>query len=551
MGYWKYEIVHDYNTTRLIKEFREENLTLKNSKGADDDELDFIMYAEKDDHTISLGKVLLIKMSDAMVRYYHEYKDPNYLPDYWAKYIYAENKSNKTFQFNEEEISDAFLESIKLQTKLINISAIDLQNHLKKITEKISSNFRNDEKFSHEEWDPTLKSDKYLFAKPEFAINYFIQKCDSLKTSLIKFRKQLELFKSFKIIGKEIKIQTIEEIIQAIDEKVKSIENLKKELIENRDDIQLKIPYICGAYNGLVEFIAGFIDIALLAVNIVVSDLLGGDTNLEFLEIREGVEEMLSKVLQDPGKVFKDLIKAIKNYKYSRYDDPKLNQYQIQYNEGEDTVLVIDIIFTIVTIVKGIAKLAKQLSNFVKWVDEILDLRKTRKTLRNLERLKNAWKSGWSKEKILAILKGEKPSPIQYLKTEYVIEHYNLFQKEGIASRIVLKDAFENYGIGKPDLGKTEFFSRKSDIDDILMLSREEQAKKLGIPVKQIEKGGLVRIDFDLSKKDVKIEMPSGNEWGANPQWIPGGVLPDGNLEAIIRTDGLVENVHYTIKYIK
>ena len=48
MGTWKYLIVHDYNATRLLKEFREENLKLKNSKGSSDDEIDFIIYAEKD-----------------------------------------------------------------------------------------------------------------------------------------------------------------------------------------------------------------------------------------------------------------------------------------------------------------------------------------------------------------------------------------------------------------------------------------------------------------------------------------------------------------------
>lgn len=84
---------------------------------------------------------------------------------------------------------------------------------------------------------------------------------------------------------------------------------------------------------------------------------------------------------------------------------------------------------------------------------------------------------------------------------EHVIEHYNLFQKEGNASRLVAREVFEKRGIGKPDLGKTEFVTRKSDIDDILMLSREEQAKKLGIPIKQIENGDVVRIDFKLLKK--------------------------------------------------
>lgn len=104
----KYEIVHDYNATQLIKEFREENLALKNSKGTEDDEIDFIMYAEKDDYTISLGRVLLVKMSDAMIKYYYQYKDPNYLPRYWAKYIYEQNKNNKTFWFEEDEIAEAF-----------------------------------------------------------------------------------------------------------------------------------------------------------------------------------------------------------------------------------------------------------------------------------------------------------------------------------------------------------------------------------------------------------------------------------------------------------
>ncbi len=45
--------------------------------------------------------------------------------------------------------------------------------------------------------------------------------------------------------------------------------------------------------------------------------------------------------------------------------------------------------------------------------------------------------------------------------------------------------------------------------------------------------------------------MPSGNEFAANDDWIPGGVLPKGNLEVIIKTEGLKENIHYTIKYLK
>jgi len=384
MGSWKYEIVHDYNATSLINEFREENLKLKNSKGTDDEELDFIMYVEKDDHTISLGRVLLIKMSDAMVKYHHEYKGTEDLPKYWAKYLYEQCKNNKTFWFTEDEIAEAFLDSLKLQTQLMSVSALDAQNFIKKMTENLSDSFRKDERFSREQWDPTLKSDEYLFAEPEKGINYLIQKCDSLTKVLRGIKNQLEILKSFKIFGKEFKIKTLENIIKGIDEQIKSIEDFKKWLIENRDDIKLKIPFYCGVWNGLVEFVAGFLDLAFLAVNITVSDLAGGETNLEFLSMREGVEEALGAILKDPSKVFKDAIEGIKNYKYSRYDDPKLNQYQIQHNEGEDLVLAIDIIITVITIIKGIAKLAKQLSKFVEWIDEILGRNpKLREKLRN------------------------------------------------------------------------------------------------------------------------------------------------------------------------
>jgi len=390
MGYWKYEIIHDYDATKLINEFREENLKIKNSKGAEDNETDFIMYAEKDDHTISLGRVLLIKMSDVMVKYYYGYTGTEDLPKYWATYIYEENKNNKTFQFKEDEIAEAFVESIKLQTKLISdISALDAQNFIKKITENMSASFRRDERFSQEQWDPTLKSPEYLFAEPEKAINFFIKKCDGLRNVLHRTKVQLEILKSFKIFGHEFKIQPIEDIIEGIDEQIKSVEELKNWLIKNRDDIALEIPFLCGVWNGLVEFIGGFLDLGLLAINITVSDLTGGETNLELLSVKEGIEEALAAVLKDPAKVFKDAIEGIKNYKYSRYNDPKLNQYQIQHNEGEDLILAIDIVITIVTIIKGIVKLAQQLSKFVNWINEVL-LRRGKGALKAEEALQEA-----------------------------------------------------------------------------------------------------------------------------------------------------------------
>lgn len=42
--------------------------------------------------------------------------------------------------------------------------------------------------------------------------------------------------------------------------------------------------------------------------------------------------------------------------------------------------------------------------------------------------------------------------------------------------------------------------------------------------------------------------MPSGNEFGANSQWLSGGRLPTGLNEAVIKTEGMQLNTHYFVK---
>lgn len=41
--------------------------------------------------------------------------------------------------------------------------------------------------------------------------------------------------------------------------------------------------------------------------------------------------------------------------------------------------------------------------------------------------------------------------------------------------------------------------------------------------------------------------MPSGNEFGANDQWIPGGKTDGGVSEAIVKTEGMQLDVDYTV----
>ena len=134
------------------------------------------------------------------------------------------------------------------------------------------------------------------------------------------------------------------------------------------------------------------------------------------------------------------------------------------------------------------------------------------------------------------------PDPSTYLSAEYISKHLSKFD-EG-SSRIVTKSDFYTYGVGKPDPGKTEFVFPKSEMDKILRLSNAEIAKKLGVPESQL-KGNLIRIDF---KPTNKIEMPTGNEFGANNnRWIPGGKTSGGISEAIIKTDGMKQGIDFTV----
>jgi hypothetical protein len=145
--------------------------------------------------------------------------------------------------------------------------------------------------------------------------------------------------------------------------------------------------------------------------------------------------------------------------------------------------------------------------------------------------------------------KGSRPAPRTYLTQEYINDHLVRFTNEGIGSRIVLKKAYNKYGIGKPDPEKTEFISLKSDMDRLISESNGdigEIAQSLGIDESQLAGGTLVRVDIKFTSKN-KPHIPSGNEYGTNEKWIPGGKLPDGDLEVIVKTKGMVKDVDYVV----
>lgn len=151
-------------------------------------------------------------------------------------------------------------------------------------------------------------------------------------------------------------------------------------------------------------------------------------------------------------------------------------------------------------------------------------------------------------DEILATEKGQRPPPDTYLPAEYIAEHLQNF--EDGASRILIRSSYEEYGIGKPDPGRSEFVLTNADAKAMLDESGGDPiklAQKLGIPEDQLANDSLVIVHFHPTSSYAS-HMPSGNEWGgANDQWLPGGRLPKGDLEAIVHTEDMANGRDYTV----
>jgi bacterioferritin (cytochrome b1) len=457
MSTWNYEIVHDYNGSQLIKEFRAENKLIKDSKGTNDEALDFIIYAEKCDGSISLGAVLLIKMSDVMVKYYYNYRGEVNLTQFWAKHISKQQEYNYTFHFTESQISKAFIDSLALQTKLIgDVSVVYIANYAKHLRENTSSLLLENLKFTREQYDPTLNSENYLFYKSKKAADYFVSKCNDTTHALQQFKDKLFLFKSFKIAGLELNTPIISDIIFVIDNLYNKVASFRHWILKNQEAIQLKIAYLCGIWNGMVEFVSAIVDVVLLAVNVLVDELLENSINLELLEIREGIEEVLVKLNKPPDKLVEQLLQAIERYKYTRYEDKSLTIYQKEYHRGEDEILAIDIITSIILIIRSVPSLAKNLSKFSKWLDDVL-ARNGKGALKVEEALQEAQRS----KKLIGAIEYEMLNP--NLLKKYIDDVLKICKDKGIKLEIKWIDDTHHEFLNMELLGKFEVTLEKNE----------------------------------------------------------------------------------------
>jgi hypothetical protein len=147
-------------------------------------------------------------------------------------------------------------------------------------------------------------------------------------------------------------------------------------------------------------------------------------------------------------------------------------------------------------------------------------------------------------ERVHGLPNGSRPHPSTYFEEADLADHVSRFENGG--TRFMPRAQLIEHGPGHRD--GTSFIMSADEVDDMLELTGGNQARmeaELGLPPGGLD-GDLVRVDFP-SPADHGVRMPSGNEPGANDQWLPGGTLPGGISEAVIDAGDLVEGVHYTV----
>lgn len=149
-----------------------------------------------------------------------------------------------------------------------------------------------------------------------------------------------------------------------------------------------------------------------------------------------------------------------------------------------------------------------------------------------------------AKADILAIPHGARPNPASYLSESYIEQH--LAQFDDGATRFQLQSGLDKYGPGQRD--GTSFVVPRSEADRLIADTAGDPRaleRALGLPEGQLDGADLLmRVDF-ANPGDLGLRVPSGNEAGANSQWIPGGKLPNGSSEAVIDVGG-VDASRYT-----
>lgn len=137
------------------------------------------------------------------------------------------------------------------------------------------------------------------------------------------------------------------------------------------------------------------------------------------------------------------------------------------------------------------------------------------------------------------------------INTVFAFSLSKVLKTVGVISEMALLKGFESGGTklvcsemlvkypSSPTIGAPAetFIAPTSDINKLLSSgkSRVEIAKVLGIEDPAFLKGELIRVDLTpQALKELNLRVPSGNEAGANGQFIPGGKISGGITEGVV-----------------
>ncbi|KQS53478.1 MAG: hypothetical protein KAF41_08730 [Flavobacterium sp.] len=376
VGKWVYIIKTASQGTELIEEYKKYDSVLAESEGKFDKNIDFIIYLETD-YNVSFGDVLLVKMSNAMLKAHFEslkeLPDPKLLMT-WSKLIYEQNRNTPGFKASIEDLMNAFI--IEVEYRLIkNFGEMKYtpSEFWSAATDKISEKIR-ELKIDRESWDPTVKSEKYKAVIFEKAIDSVVLRMEDIRNEISGFRKKLEIMN--RIAGffsdRPGFIDKIVQFLQFIEHTITKTTQLLKGL---KNGGRYYFAFICGIINGMIEFICGLVDVVLLIMKILAYDSLsqGAEVELDILKIREGLEEFIEDYINNPNLIDKKVSEMAASYSYARYEDKNLTGYQVAHNAGEDFVITIDIILSFIAIIKGITKSSEYLPKFARWIDDVVE----------------------------------------------------------------------------------------------------------------------------------------------------------------------------------
>ena len=128
----------------------------------------------------------------------------------------------------------------------------------------------------------------------------------------------------------------------------------------------------------------------------------------------------------------------------------------------------------------------------------------------------------------------ELPNPADYLPERYIRQHMDQFG-DGV-SRFQSLDGYRNYSPFRTDGDGTSFVLPSADVSRIVDKAAGDirvVEQELGLPRGTFGDGPIVVVDFPNATPH-HLDMPSGNETGANDQWVPFGGTEGGVPEAVL-----------------